>query len=101
MQRAHAGEAAALIAVERQARAIGRGLRAVNAGLSPEVIIIAGEVADAWPLFEPHVQAELASLALGASRLPRLVAAQERDTTRLHGAAAIVLQRNSLFRSHT
>ncbi len=102
------GDAAAALAVETQAKAIGRGLRAVHAGLSPEVIIVAGDVAPAWPRYEPHLLAELALLTLGASssgvsdvsRAPRLVVTGNCDITRLHGAAAIVLQRNSLFRTH-
>ncbi|RRA48121.1 ROK family protein [Acidipila sp. EB88] len=97
---AEQGEPAACAAITRQARAIGWGLRAVNAGLSPEVIVVAGDVAEAWEMYEPHVQQELSALALGAARAPRLMVARERGTTRLHGAAAIVLQRNSLFRSH-
>ena len=91
---------AAILAIEQQAKAIGRGLSAVNVGLSPEVIIVAGDVAPAWPRYEPHLLAELAALTLGASSMPRLVVTAECDTTRLHGAAAIVLQRNSLFRTH-
>ncbi len=94
------GDQAAALAVETQAKAIGRGLRVVNVGLSPEVIIVAGDVAAAWPRYESHLLAELAALTLGASRTPRLVVTAECDTTRLHGAAAIVLQRNSLFRTH-
>jgi predicted NBD/HSP70 family sugar kinase len=98
LQRAFAGEADALSAIEKQARAVGRGLRTVNAGLSPEVIIIAGDVTGAWELYRPHLEAALGSLS--ASRPPRLIPTETCDLTRLHGAAAIVLQRNSLFRSY-
>lgn len=98
---AERGEAAALQAVERQARAIGRGLRAVNAGVAPEAIVVTGDITSAWELYRPHVERELSALALGGSRPPRLLVTDDCDTTRLHGAAAIVLQRNSLFRSHT
>ena len=97
---AETGDRAALAAVEKQARAVGRGLRAVMAGLSPEVIIVGGDVTAAWPLFEAHVEAELAVLTLGEARTPRVLVTDDCHTTRLHGAAAIVLQRNSLFRSH-
>ena len=100
LQLAEDGDAAAALAIETQAKAIGRGLRTVNAGLSPEVIIVAGDVADAWPRYEPHLMAELALLTRGGSGTPRLMVTAECDTTRLHGAAAIVLQRNSLFRTH-
>ncbi len=95
------GDPAACSAVEAQAKAIGRGLRAVNAGLSPEVIIVAGDITGAWPRYEPFLRAELAALTLGHARMPRLVVTDDCETTRLHGAAAIVLQRNSLFRSHS
>ncbi len=96
-----AGDPAACSAVEKQAKAIGRGLRAVSAGLSPEVIIVAGDVTGAWPRYEPFLRAELAALSLGKATMPRLVVTDDCETTRLHGAAAIVLQRNSLFRSQS
>ncbi len=100
LQMADSGDAAAEKAIEMQARAIGCGLRTVNAGLSPEVIIIAGDVVSAWGRYEALVKEELASLTLGHARIPRVVVTEDCETTRLHGAAAIVLQRNSLFRSH-
>jgi predicted NBD/HSP70 family sugar kinase len=95
-----AGDPAATAAFERQARAIGHGLRAVEAGLAPEVIVVAGIITDAWPLYRPIVEEELAARALGSTPVPRIAVTDDCGTTRLHGAAAIVLQRNSLFRVH-
>ena len=100
IEQALGGEPAALEAVETQARAIGRGLRAVSAGLAPQVIVVTGDITPAWPCYRPHVERELDGLALGASQRPRVVVTDDCETTRLHGAAAIVLQRNSLFRVH-
>ena len=91
---AEAGDAHAAEAIDKQARAIGRGLRPVIAGLSPEVIIVSGEVTSAWHRYEPHLKAEMAALALGSTPPPRLVATDEGESTRLRGAAAIVLQRH-------
>ena len=126
LELAQAGDAAALGAIAKQAQAIGQGLRTVLAALSPEVIVMAGDVTGAWALYEPHVQAELAAWTLGlpaagegeataarpasksasdaerdSARIPRFRVTDDCNTTRLHGAAAIVLQRNSHFRSHT
>ena len=96
----HAGEPAAMSALERQARAIGRGLRVVSAGLAPEVIVIGGVVTAAWAHCWPWVEQELAATELGSTPMPRILITDDCHTTRLHGAAAIVLQRNSLFRIH-
>ena len=100
LQLDRAGDPAARAAVETQAKAIGRGLCGVNAGLSPEVIIVAGDITGVWPRYEPFLREELAALSLGKARMPKLAVTDDCETTRLHGAAAIVLQRNSLFRSH-
>jgi predicted NBD/HSP70 family sugar kinase len=100
LQLAEAGEPAAERAIARQAGAIGRGLRAVNAALSPEVIVLTGDMTGAWELYQPYVEKELAALTLGRIKMPRLLVTGDCEATRMHGASAIVLQRNSRFRGH-
>jgi predicted NBD/HSP70 family sugar kinase len=92
--RALAGDANARIALERQAGAIGRGLRMVNAALAPEVILFAGEVASAWPVAEPILLRECKA-GLLRGECPRLVCTGDARLTHLLGAAAVVLQRHS------
>jgi predicted NBD/HSP70 family sugar kinase len=47
---AEEGNAHALAAIAKQAKYIGRGLRMVTAALSPEIILIAGDVTSAWDI---------------------------------------------------
>lgn len=94
IRRAEEGDLHAHQAIEKQAHWIGRGLRAVLAAFSPEVILIAGDVTSAWSRVAPIVQEELATLVL-AGAAPRLVAVEESEVARLRGAAALVLQRHS------
>lgn len=95
-----AGDAKARAAVEQQAVAIGRGLRMVNAALSPEVILFAGEITAAWPLAEPILLRECKA-GLLAGGCPRLISTGDAKFTQLLGAAAVVLQRHSgYYRSH-
>ena len=94
IKRAEEGDLHAHEAIEKQAHMIGRGLRAVLAAFSPEVILIAGDVTSAWSRVAPIVQEELAALVLAGS-VPRVVAVEESEVARLRGAAALVLQRHS------
>lgn len=87
-------DAYAVAALERQARCFGRGLRMVVAALSPQVLMVTGDIVAAWPRLGPIVERELASLVL-AGAPPRLVAVDESEVARLRGAAALVLQRHS------
>ncbi len=92
--RALAGENAARAAIERQAEAIGKGLRMINASLSPEVILFAGEITESWDLAAPIIERECAAGLLGGTS-PRLVSLRGGDAAHLRGAAAVVLQRHS------
>lgn len=95
---AEEGNRHAITALAKQARYIGRGLRMVTAGLSPEVVLIAGDVTSAWDRFAPIIQAELEDRMLEGTP-PRLLPTHEGDVARLRGAAALLLQRHSI-RSH-
>jgi predicted NBD/HSP70 family sugar kinase len=88
------GDPLATQAVERQARALGRGLRMIVAALSPELILITGALTTSWQRFGSIVKEELASSILAGSP-PRLEITTEGEVARLRGAAAIALQRHS------
>jgi len=85
---------AAIEAVSRQAVCLGRGLRLVTAALSPEVILIAGDITTCWARFGPMIQAELEATML-AGHTPQLGITNDSELARLRGAAAVVLQRHS------
>jgi predicted NBD/HSP70 family sugar kinase len=91
---------AAVQALSRQAENLGRGLHAVTAALSPEVILFTGELTSAWQRFGPIVEAELKRQML-AGPPPRVMTTLNPEFARLRGAAALVLQRHSGYhRTH-
>lgn len=92
---AEEGNGPATEALTKQAMYIGRGLRTITAALSPEVILVAGDVTSAWSRFAPAIEKELAELTL-SGRPPRLQPTHEGEVARLRGAAALLLQRHSL-----
>jgi predicted NBD/HSP70 family sugar kinase len=91
---AEGGDPHAVEALTKQAYYIGRGLRMILAGLSPEVILIAGDVTSAWHRFGPIIEAQIAELTL-AGLPPRLMPTHEGEVARLRGAAALVLQQRA------
>jgi predicted NBD/HSP70 family sugar kinase len=95
---AEGGHPHAVEALAKQAYYIGRGLRLILAGLSPEVILVAGDVTSAWHRFGPIIEAQVAELTLAGSP-PRLMPTHEGEVARLRGAAALVLQQRSSHES--
>jgi predicted NBD/HSP70 family sugar kinase len=100
LQLAEEGDAAAIEAVSRQAKHLGRGLRLITAALSPDLILITGDLTTSWPRFGPIVQAELDSTML-AGTAPRLMVTNDGELSRLRGGAAVVLQRHSGYHRST
>jgi predicted NBD/HSP70 family sugar kinase len=94
------GDKAAEEAVFRQTKALGRGLRLITAALSPELILITGEITSCWEKFGPTVQKELESTML-VEPAPRLATAGDGYLARLSGAAAMLLQRHSRYHRST
>lgn len=94
LQLAEEGDAIAIEVVTRQAKYLGRGLRLITAALSPELILITGDLTTSWSRFGPVVQAELESTML-AGTPPRLAITNDGELSRLRGAAAVVLQRHA------
>ncbi len=91
---------AAVQALSRQAENLGRGLHAITAALSPEVILFTGELTSAWQRFGPIVEKELKRQML-AGPAPRVMTTLNPEFARLRGAAALVLQRHSGYhRTH-
>lgn len=90
----------AVEAVSRQAVAIGRGLRMILAGLSPELVLITGEITSVWERFGPIIQRELESSVL-AGLPPRVETAGDGELARLRGAAAVLLHRHASYHRST
>jgi predicted NBD/HSP70 family sugar kinase len=84
----------AIKALELQSEHIGRGLGMINAALSPEVILFAGDVTTFWDIAQSIIERCCkAGLLTGSG--PRLLSIGDGELALLRGAAAVVLQRHS------
>ncbi len=92
LNKAEEGDQNAVQALQKQARQIGRGLGPIIAGLSPRVILVAGDITSAWHRFGPVIEKEAAKLSLAGSP-PQILPTHDGDIARLRGAAALVFQR--------
>jgi predicted NBD/HSP70 family sugar kinase len=100
MRLAEDGDASAIRAITGQAVALGRGLRMITAALSPELILVVGDITAAWERCGPIVWKELASSML-AGEAPRLHAAGDAELARLSGSAAMLMQRHASYHRST
>jgi transcriptional regulator of PTS gene len=91
---AEEGDAHADEALKKQAHLVGRGMRAILAAISPEMILVTGDITSAWSRVSPIIEEEIASQVLAGSP-PRLIPVDESEVARLRGAAALVLQRHT------
>jgi len=83
-------------ALQKQARAIGRGLRIITAVLNPQTILLGGDITLRWDIISPIIEAEVAKGML-AGPSPKIAALPDGESARLRGAAALVLQRHVGF----
>jgi len=94
LNRAEDEDRKAIEALNKQAMFLGQGLRLIATVLSPELILLTGDLTTSWSRFGPIVEAELNGRML-AGLPPRLVVTTDAELARLRGAAALVLQRHS------
>lgn len=91
---AESGDALALRALDRMADAIGRGMRMIIAGLSPQDIVFVGEFTRMWDRIGPRIEAAVAAGVL-VGKTPRVrPAGASPSTARLRGTLAMVLQKH-------
>ena len=91
---AEGGDTLATKALDRMAHGIGRGMRMVITGLSPEEVVFVGEFTRLWDRMGPVIEAEVAASVL-VGKAPRVrPAAAEPSVARLRGAVALVLQKH-------
>ncbi|MDQ2844499.1 MAG: ROK family transcriptional regulator [Acidobacteriota bacterium] len=86
------GESSAVRQIRETATLLGRGIRGLAQGLTPEVIVVGGEITEAWPLIESTLKEELRSgyLIEGLS-LPQLRRASTENPS-LFGAIPLALR---------
>jgi predicted NBD/HSP70 family sugar kinase len=91
---AESGDALALKALDKMAKAIGRGLKIIVSGLSPEEIVVVAEFTRLWNRLGPVIESEVASAVLVGTP-PRIrPALAEPSMARLRGTVALVLQKH-------
>jgi predicted NBD/HSP70 family sugar kinase len=98
LQLAMAGDQRALRSIDKMMTCLARGLTMLVAGLSPEVIVVAGECTALWPRIRPLIESQLIAASF-TPRIPRVVAAMDGGAARLRGAAALVLHKVLFMRA--
>ena len=73
---------------------LGRGMRMIVAGLSPERIIVIGDLTLAWRRFGPVIETEVRDQVLPGGCVPAVVPTHEDGKARLRGAIDLVLQKH-------
>jgi predicted NBD/HSP70 family sugar kinase len=94
IDRALGGERAAQTALLKTAHYLGVGISNVIKGLSPEAVIVGGEMARAWPLISADIKkaVERNNICRGLQG-PRIIPSTLGETPRLMGALSLVLSR--------
>jgi predicted NBD/HSP70 family sugar kinase len=88
------GDASAIEAISRSAVQLGRGIRILLSGLAPREVVIVGEIAAAWNLVQPLVEAEMRRGCLAKLPDPRCM--EDGNGSRLRAAAALILSEVSV-----
>jgi predicted NBD/HSP70 family sugar kinase len=94
LNRADRGDVVAAKALEKMAHYLGRGTRMIVAGLSPERIMIIGDLTRSWHHFGPVIEAEVQAQVLPGGRAPAIVPVHEDGMARLRGTVALILQKH-------
>ena len=97
---AQEGDREAVRAVTQQASALGQGLRMITATLSPELVLVVGEITACWDLCGPII-ADAMQNSMLAGEPPPLRAAGDAELARLSGSAAMLLQRHASYHHST
>jgi predicted NBD/HSP70 family sugar kinase len=87
-------DAAALAAISRMCRALGRGMHMIASALAPSEIVVVGDITTAWQIAGPLIEAAMLRHPLASA--PRLRPAQDGNKARLRSAVALVMHENLL-----
>ena len=91
IERARAGDAKAIAALETSARFLGLGLATIVNAINPDCIYLSGEIMTGWDMIEPIVRKGLSERALtGACARTPLRLTPTQGYPRLKGAAALI-----------
>jgi predicted NBD/HSP70 family sugar kinase len=90
---AEEGDQKAGKALDQMARAVGRGVRILVAGLAPEEIVVVGEFTRLWSRVGEIIEKEAAAATL-VGKPPLVRPATDPRMARLRGTVALVLQKH-------
>ena len=90
---AEGGDARAVETIERMARYLGIGLAPIVTGLSPQVLVVVGEITGAWNLVGPILEQVVRSRSISLVRT-RIVPTDPATQPRLRGAVTLVVQQH-------
>jgi predicted NBD/HSP70 family sugar kinase len=88
------GDKRAAEALDTMAHSLGRGMRMIVAGLSPERIVMIGDLTRSWERFGPVIEAEVRAQVLPGGTAPQVVPVHEGGMARLRGTVALILQKH-------
>jgi predicted NBD/HSP70 family sugar kinase len=94
LQMADSGEPAAVQAIDKMCKALGRGMHMIASALAPSEIVVVGDITTAWHLAGPVIEAEVRKNRL--VRVPKLRPARGGNQARLRSAVALVMNENLL-----
>jgi predicted NBD/HSP70 family sugar kinase len=94
LRRADDGDSRAVQALERMAHHLGRGMRMIVAGVSPQQIVVIGDLTRSWHRFGPVIESEVKAQVLPGGAAPAVIPTHEDGMARLRGTVALVLQKH-------
>jgi predicted NBD/HSP70 family sugar kinase len=94
LSRADNGDDRAAKALDKMAHHLGRGMRMIVAGVSPQRIVVIGDLTRSWQRFGPVIEAEVQAQVLPGGCVPAVVPTHEDGMARLRGTVALVLQKH-------
>lgn len=89
---ANRGDEKAIAAIRATAEYLGEGISSLAHGLSPEIIVIGGDISAAWNLIEPIIKDKVKSRYLVPSIAKIEIRAASVQRPSLFGAIPIALQ---------
>ncbi|MGO8837184.1 MAG: ROK family transcriptional regulator [Limisphaerales bacterium] len=90
---AEQNDTAAAQALDRMAHFLGEGIAMLVMGLAPSLVVVFGEVTQAWPRVGPIIEAQVQG-RLHTPAKTRIVPTDPAAETRLRGTIALVLQKH-------
>jgi predicted NBD/HSP70 family sugar kinase len=93
LARAREGDQPAIQALSKMAHYLGVGVAMLVSGFSPEVIVIVGEITEAWDRVEPII-IDLVKRRCSPLLIPRILPTDPVAQPRLRGAIALILQKH-------